>query len=86
MNVMILAGADLIQAAHWPVTVTFGLYDDKYPNCASANHWASEGGRPELQRRRSCLLGRARRIRPGARRAIRRGALRRSRLVQADLR
>lgn len=40
---MILTDADLMDAAHWPVTVTFGLYDDRDPNCASVARDASEG-------------------------------------------
>ena len=43
MREMILTDADLMDAAHWPVTVTFGLYDDMYPNCARVVHGASEG-------------------------------------------
>ena len=39
-----------------------------------------------LQRRGHQLLGRARRVRPGARGALRRGVLRGPRLVQADVR
>ena len=40
---MILTDADLMDAAHWPVTVTFGLYDDSDPNCASVARDAGEG-------------------------------------------
>ncbi len=43
MGEMILTDADLMDAAHWSVTVTFGLYDDKYPNCAGVARDASEG-------------------------------------------
>ena len=43
MNEMILTDADLMDAAHWPVTVTFGLYDDRDPNCAGVARDASEG-------------------------------------------
>ena len=40
---MILTDADLMDAAHWPVTVTFGLYGDSNPNCASVARGAGEG-------------------------------------------
>lgn len=43
MSEMILTDADLMDASHWPVTVTFGLYDDRDPNCAGVVHGASEG-------------------------------------------
>ena len=43
MGEMILRDADLMDAAHWPVTVTFGLYGDGDPNCASVARDASEG-------------------------------------------
>ena len=43
MGEMILRDADLMDAAHWPATVTFGLYGDGDPNCASVARDASEG-------------------------------------------
>ena len=86
MGEMILGDADLMDAAQWPVTVTFGLYDDRDPNCAGVVHGASEGGGLLLQRQGPQLLGRARRVRPGERGALRRGVLRGPRLVQAVLR
>ena len=43
MHEMILTDADLMDNAHWPVTVTFGLYGDRDPNCATVARNASEG-------------------------------------------
>lgn len=43
MGEMILTDANLMDTAHWPVTVTFGLYGDRDPNCASVARDASEG-------------------------------------------
>ena len=43
MHEMILTDADLMNATHWPITVTFGLYGDRDSNCASVARDASEG-------------------------------------------
>lgn len=43
MSEMILTDSDLLEPAHWPVTVTFGLYETREPNCASVARGACEG-------------------------------------------
>ena len=43
MDGMILNDTDLIEPSHWPVTVTFGLYDDSEPNCLSVVREAAKG-------------------------------------------
>ena len=43
MSEMILNDMDLMDASHWPITVSFGLYNDPEPNCASIVREASMG-------------------------------------------
>ncbi len=60
MGEMILTDTDLMDAAHWPVTVTSGLYGDRDPNCASVEGAGAREGSCEV---RSALpLARSQRV------------------------